>query len=39
MVFLIFLSTYQTVPQSGYSEKELLIKQRKINIGTVTKPT
>jgi hypothetical protein len=35
---LIFLDTYQTVPQFGHSERELLITERRRNIGTVAKP-
>jgi hypothetical protein len=33
------LSTYRAVPQSGHSERELLITERRRNMGTVAKPT
>jgi hypothetical protein len=36
---LIFLCTYQIIAYSDHSEKELLIFQRRINIGTIAKPT
>ena len=31
--FLVFLSTYQTVPQSDHSERELLITAKKKKYG------
>jgi len=37
--FLFFLSTYQTLLQSDHSEKKLLMNAKRVNIGTVAKPT
>ena len=36
---LIFFCTYQKVAYSDHSEKEFLILQRRINMGTIAKPT
>ncbi len=37
--FLVFLSTYNKAPLSGYLEKEWLINAKKIDVVKVPKPT
>jgi hypothetical protein len=36
---LVFLNTYSTVLSFGHSEKELLITNKRRNLGAVAKPT